>query len=171
MYEDATARVTTPAMMLMVTGALLLVVDILNILLSVFGFLSPIFQAVVAAMQIADGADPAEIAASVFQVAFGGIFGVVRLLFAVLGIAASVATILGGQRLMQLRSRNLVVGAAALASIQPIGWVVTGCFTSGCGLCAPLVYLPLALLGVVASIITFTALNEVELSADDVAAG
>jgi hypothetical protein len=79
-------------------------------------------------------------------------------------------TIVAGQRLLQLRTRSYVLGGAALAALQPIGWCVTGCFTSGCGICAPLVYLPLALLGVVASILTFTVLNDIEAFSDEMPA-
>ena len=133
MNEDDVARVSTPAMLLMVTGILLLMVDLFNAFFSLFAILSPIFQIVATGLQVANGADNTEIAAGVFQVVLASILGVLKVVCAILGIGASAATIVASQRLLQFRTRNIVSLGAILAAIQPILWVVTGCFTSFSG--------------------------------------
>jgi hypothetical protein len=159
MNEDDVARVSTPAILLLVTGVLLLLLDLFGALFAVFSLLSPVVQMFVTGFDIAQGADNGAIAAGVFQIVLGVVFAVIRVGSTILGLAASGVTILAGQRLLQFRSRNVILAGAILATAQPLTWVLTGCFTSGCGGCAPIVYLPMAVIGLVATIMAITTLG------------
>jgi hypothetical protein len=167
MNEDDAARVTTPAALLLVTGGLSLVANVLGIVTSLAGIAIRLAEAAQAALENQPTAD-ALIAMSV--AAFAAAFTLIPLVTQALGLAASAITIHGGRKLMIGRDRGQIYLGAALAVAQPLLFVFTGCFTSVCGMCAPCAYLPIAILGGVAAVMTFTTLAAIPVFDDELAA-
>lgn len=84
--------------------------------------------------------------------------------FAILGLIASVVTIQGGRRLQTLSARNTVMAGAVLGAVQPILWTFSGCLTSSCGVCVSPLWFAVSILGVVAAVMVFTAINDPDVA-------
>lgn len=166
--EEARLRVNTPAALLIATGVVCMVLDLINVIWTIFGFLSPIFQVISTALQAAQASGDDEfwiaVGTGILSVGVGLLMAALRTVFVIIGLICSGITIEGGRRLMELRSRSLVLAGAVFGAAQPITWTLSGCMTSSCGACVLPIWLGVSVLGIVTAVLVISVMNEPDIS-------
>ena len=103
--------------------------------------------------------------AGLFGSTMSVVMAIVQILFGFIGLVAGIASFIAGGRLAEFRSRGMVQVGGVLVAVQPVIWLLTSCCTSSCGICGFLVWIPLAVLGIVAAVMTFGALGDPDVDA------
>lgn len=164
--DAASQRVATPALAMKVLG-------IVFAIMAVFGMVmacgSPVINILSTAMQAGTAVNEDEMIAAMIGGLFGSTFAIVlsiiNIVLGIIGLGSGIFGFTAASKLETFQSKGSVQIAAILTALQPLVWLLTSCFTSSCGMCGWLIWLPFTIAGVVTAVLVMSALSDPDVAA------